>query len=170
MTYYAKSYADQQDDKILFLTGSNFHQFPLLNYLGKENFYIASVPINLVFYSKNANFLHSEDYNQSYTINYLFRDLKSRIADKNLKVLFVNLDTNNKNGKFCNIGFLEYYFNDKEFREVFNRNFYFKNHIKIFSDSNSQFFISKNNPILNKNDKSKQKILYDFEVYVRREK
>ncbi len=163
-SYYAKSYAYQQDDKILFLTGSNFHQFPLLNYLEKENFYIASVPVNLVFYSENTNFLYSEDYNKSYTMNYLFRDLKRRIADENLKVLFVN------KGEFCNIGFLEYYFKDKEFREVFNRNFYFKNHIKIFSDSNSKFFISKSNAIFNKDDKSKQNILYDFEVYIRREK
>jgi hypothetical protein len=175
--YYSALYAPKKEDGFLVFSDLIVHQFPILNYLDKENYHtnhIVMLTAQHGFLSNSTAFPQNKDREAIFTLSYIFEDLKKQLRNKNIKILFIN----NGNKPFerkdrCLIGFLEYYFSDPEFRKIFFENFRFEN--RILTN------VTLKNPLkriitVNKEEKNifdqvaptKEIIRYDFEVYVRK--
>jgi hypothetical protein len=172
---YSKIYAPKKDDAMLVFAPISDYQFPLLNYLEKENpnkFYIATIQANHGLVGSGEIF---PKYNSTklFTYSYLLNDTKNALLNSNTKLVFVDnsLDDLNKKNQ-CLIGNLEYYFLDKEFKKIFLQNFSFRKRIiinqKIESEQLAFSAIQEKLKNSNATEPSSKKILYDFEVYVRK--
>lgn len=169
ITYYSKLHAPEKDDGILVFTNWIAHQFPVTNYLGKYNHHKSNVAFSDL---RNENGQNSADLDRLFTTTYLIEDLKKQLLDEKLKLLFINYDIGifNKN-KSCAIGTLEYYFLDLEFKKIFLEKFHFENRIFITEKiKNPKPRILEKGNIFNQVKPSSERIIYDFEVYVRNDK
>ncbi len=111
----------------------------------------------------------SEEAN--FNINYMMNNLKNRMSDKNTKILFINNLTYLMRKDRCIIEFLEYYFQDLEFRKIFLENYEYAGRIFAATDLKEipQIeFLSKEKDSFDNIKLSKQEPLYDFEIYTRR--
>ena len=166
---YAKIYAPKKEDGILVFSDLNSHQFPIINYLGKENYLKSHTAfIGAEYGGKGKFFYDVNDQNKVFTFTYLFESLKSQIKNQNIKLIFINADKFNAEDR-CYIGFLEYYLLDPEFKKIFFKNFHYESRIVMVGDIK---MLQKNLPTKNPNifdqiKPSDKKVVYDFEVYVR---
>ncbi|NBV06153.1 MAG: hypothetical protein EBS06_02820 [Proteobacteria bacterium] len=177
IAYYSRLYAPNPQDGFLVFSDLIVHQFPILNYLDKENYHtnhVVTLMAQRGFLGNSTAFPQNKDRETIFTLSYIFEDLKKQLRNKNVKILFIN----NGNKPFeikdrCLIGFLEYYFSDPEFKKIFFENFRFENRILTS--------VAVKNPLkrivtINKEEKNifdkikpaKETIRYDFEVYVRK--
>lgn len=157
ISYYSQIYAPKRDDGILIFSTLDSYQFPLINYLGKKNHYEASFTLVDARYGGNGKmFSETKDFDKAFVFAHFMEELKNQMRTEDIKVIFVSnreyrLITRDK----CFIGFLEYYFQDQEFKKIFFKNFRYESRILV---------AQKNN----KEKPSTQKVIYDFDVYVRR--
>ena len=85
--------------------------------------------------------------------------------DKNNKLLFIEIK-NDLDVGLCQVSFLEYYMHDKEFRDIFRKNYRFLNRIiDARRDENAVEFYSNGTNLKPEID---NKIKRDVEVYVRK--
>jgi hypothetical protein len=162
---YAKFYLAKSDDRISIWSLGYPEIFP---YLGKENPY--------VFHSVGAIYLKDQD--ESYRlsseriIKYFSDDLKMRIKDKNMKIIFVNNVPNILNLKHrCVIGFLENSFQDEEFKKTFLQNYKFVGRFfesEIIENKKQISFFSTKEDVLDKADIPRARTIHDFEIYARK--
>ena len=146
--------------------------------MDKENYHkhhVVAAVAERGFLGNSTAFPQSQDKDSIFTLSYIFEDLKKQIRNKNVKILFINngLKVFDRQDR-CLIGFLEYYFQDPEFKKIFLENFSYQNRIlnsrKVIRPTPRIMVNSKENPdIFSQVKPSKEVILYDFEVYVRRD-
>ncbi len=172
--YYIKKYANGQNDGAISVSNWIVHQFPLITYLDKKNyqkFHIA--PVQASAGNGKSNMMFTGHAMRAFTFSYLFDDLKEQLENKNVKVIFINNDASNlEKGDRCLIGSLEYYFLDYEFKKLFLRNFRFENRVvitkKIEPVQKINFYNKEKPNVFDKLEPAKSKIVFDFEVYVRK--
>ncbi len=178
IAHYSKIYAPKKEDGFLVLSDFIGHQFPVMNYLEKENYHkyhIVAAMAERGLLGNSTAFPQTTDKDAIFTFSYIFEDLKRQIRNKNVKILFVNSGQKVTDRKDrCLIGFLEYYFWDPEFKKIFLQNFRYENHILTSRE------VAKPAPRIRSGDKeksdifnqmkpSKEVIRYNFEVYVRKQ-
>ena len=177
IAYYSALYAPKKEDGFLVFSDLIVHQFPILNYLDKENYHTNHVVMLMAqrgFLGSSAAFPENKDREMVFTLDYIFEDLKKQIANKNVKILFINQGNRVFYRKDrCLIGFLEYYFYDPEFRKIFFENFRFENRILTSVDVKNpikKIVINgeEEKDIFDEVKPASETIRYDFEVYVRR--
>lgn len=175
--YYYKTLAPKtSDNQIDFY---NLHQLahPVVSYFNKD------MPQKMSIYGINA--LNSyqrilfpiKDPQSNFVYDYIVRDIKKMLKDKNTKLIFVdNHAINEVVVNKCIVGYIEYLFFDKEIKKSFLKNFKFENRLivtkkyEINDDIFSWFFDNQNNseyPEYKLNGSFK-KISSDIEVYVRK--
>lgn len=177
VTYYSQVYAPKKDDGFTMVSVWIAHQFPELNYLEKEiegKFYIASLQANQASTGSSRMFA-IDDSDRVFVNAYLFDDVKNQLKNPHIKGMFFNESSNILNKKNrCLIGTLEYYFSDPEFKKIFLENFHFENHViiskKVVPLKKIKFIAGEKESIFDQVKPTTQKILHDFEVYVRNEK
>lgn len=164
ISQYAKYYLAKSDDKILIWSSEYSATFPIITYLGKENSYIHHSVGTLYFQDRDGLYgLSSEK---------IFDELKMRIKDKNMKIIFVNNVPNILNLKHrCVIGFLENSFRDEEFKKVFLQNYkfigrFFESKIIENQKQISFFYTKEDGPDML--DMPRTETVYDFEIYARK--
>jgi hypothetical protein len=175
--YYYKTEAPKpSDNEIDFY---NLHQLahPIVSYFNKD------MPQKMSIYGINA--LNSyqrilfpiKDSQSNFVYDYIVRDIKKMLNDKNTKLIFVdNYAINEVIEKKCIIGYVEYLFFDKEIKKTFLKNFKFENRLiitkkyEINDDIFSWFFDNQNKSEYSKYklNGSFKKISSDIEVYVRK--
>ena len=172
MSYNVKLYAPKPQDSYLVVSNWIAHQFPLMNYLGKENYFKYAV---VMIYDPHGTETHTmfavNKPGRAFVFSYLLDDFKKQLRNPNVKIIFVNQGEGAlKSQTKCNIRLLEYYFQDAEFRKLFLRNFYFKNRIVKYKDSDPvPHFRWKDRDVFDSVKVSQEVVLHDFEVYVRKE-
>ncbi len=143
---YSKIYAAGSGDNIFIW--SNHISFSIYNYLGNPSSHIYN----------NLNPLHAID-------------LKNLIKDRNIKIIFINNESEALRRKDrCMVGFLENYFQDEEFKKTFLQNYQFVGRIfltKTIDKKQIAFFVDKGDES-EKLDLPKSQPIYDFEVYARK--
>lgn len=157
-------HATQEKDSFFVISPWIYHQFPLTNYLHKTNPHLLAIAYD--FDTKAQNGLFSSNPSRAFVFNYLMDDLKKQLQDKNVKVIFVNNISSIVMKRYCVISLLEYYMRDVEFRKLFLQNFHFETRILEYKKNE----INSGNKRLNEDNSiqpSKEKLLHDFEVYVR---
>jgi hypothetical protein len=170
--HYSKKYAKEKDEYFLMSSILNTHQFPMLNYLEKPNksrFHIAVLQASNAKAQSHLMF-DLKDEKQLFTLDYLFEDVRRAIKDENLKIIFFNNSNYNlhKDNR-CIISNLEYYLLDPVFRKNFLQNFTFANHVITTKKLRNvvNIFLKKDD-ILGKLQPNKERINYDYEIYVRK--
>jgi hypothetical protein len=177
VAYYAKTYAPQKDDGIMMSGSLDAYQFPLLNYLQKENrqkFHIAVVSASYGL-SGSKTMFPTDNTDKIFTYSYLMNDITNQLKDSKLKVIFFNNSSQDLQDKTrCFIGSLEYYFLDPVFKKIFLQNFHFENHFIIIKDvrlvKKIRFLTREKPSVFDALQPTTRKVHYDFEVYVRNEK
>jgi len=174
MAYYAKVFAPQHEDKMITFSAWIAHQFPLINYLGKQDDRRISVFSMQAGAGAGNSFLMfpTTDLDKVFTATYLLDDIKAQLRNPKTKLVFMNNSANIMNrGDRCLIGYLEYYLLDHEFRKIFLKNFHFENHVIIIDEikpiAKPRFISIKKSDIFDKLTPSTKKVSYDLEVYVR---
>lgn len=174
--YYSKKYDLKKDDGFVTVSIWIAHEFPMINYLGVENhqkFHIALLQANQGTAQLESMF-PSKNNDKVFTLSYFFDDMKNQLKNPRVKLLFFNNspDVLNKENN-CLIGSLEYYLLDPEFKKLFFQNFRFENHILItkkVQPLKKVKFITREEPsIFDQIPPTTDKILQDFEVYVRKD-
>lgn len=177
ISYYSEKFAPQKQDSFLVFSDLIAHQFPVMNYLNKENYHVHNIERLIAkrgFLGSSAAFPLSNDRDEIFTLDYLFRDVKKQISNKDLKIIFINSRTPSFYQKDrCLIGFLEYYFTDPQFRKMFLQNFRFENRILTSVKIKNPVALipadeEKKEDVFAQVKPSNEIIRYDFEVYVRK--
>ncbi len=155
------------EDEILIISSPIFGAYPAISYLEKEN----RTPI------LNSDPLYSEIEKSRKSFNemsagkkYLLSRIKQQITSKKNKLIFIEKKDIFSKGQ-CQVGFLEYYFRDQEFKKIFLENYIFLNRIITLkkSESRVEFFNDDWQMPENSDNKQKSKIIEnDIEVYVRK--
>jgi hypothetical protein len=159
---YAKFYLSKDSDEFSVWSNRIAHTFPITTYFNRQNSYIHST----------VGILFDFDSDKKNLIDYFYSDLKKQIASENMKLIFINnghqiLDIGNK----CSVGFLENYFHDAEFKQLFLENYYFVGRIftaQKIEESDKVSFFSEEPDKFDSLKLSEAKPLYDFEVYARK--
>ena len=136
---YSNSYLNNKNEKIIIISDSLFEKFPTLNFLHQEQ-----------NFSQNSKNLFSDDKTK---IVFIKNNLSFNIKDR------------------CLIGFLENHFLDQKFRDNFLKNYQYLGKIFLSEDIEKKpqlEFFAKTKDEFDKLDLSKQKIIYDFEIYTKR--
>jgi hypothetical protein len=175
--YYYKTEAPKpSDNEIDFY---NLHQLahPVVSYFNKD------MPQKMSIYGINAlnsyqRMLFSiKDSQSNFVYDYMVRDIKKILNDKNTKLIFVdNQAINEVVANKCIVGYIEYLFFDKEIKKSFLKNFKFENRLivtkkyEINDDIFSWFYDNQNESEYSKYklNGSFNKISSDIEVYVRK--
>jgi len=119
-----------KDEDVLIISGSIFVAYPVFNYSEKEN----HTPIlNLLpLYQQIKKPIMDFD-NIIAGRKYLLSRVKLKMSDKKNKLVFIENQDIFSNGQ-CQIGFLEYYFRDPEFKKIFLENYTFFDNI-LYSEA-----------------------------------
>ncbi len=163
---YSKAHLKEKDEQVLIFSYHIFDRMPMANFLGNGK---SDETIRTMFLFDKISQKKSEEAN--FTINYMMNNLKNRMSDKNTKILFINNLTYLMRKDRCIIEFLEYYFQDLEFRKIFLENYEYAGRIFAATDLKEipQIeFLSKEKDSFDNIKLSKQEPLYDFEIYTRR--
>lgn len=176
INYYSKEFAPKNEDGVVLVSIGDGFSFSWMNYLKKENrqkFHIASIQATSGYGAGDLMF-GIGDLDTVLVNYYLFDDIRSVIKNPQTKIILVNntpsaLDK----GDNCIVGSLEYYFLDQNFRKYFFKNFRFENRViidhEVESLKNIPFITGVEASIFDKVTKSKEEVLYDIEVYIRKE-
>lgn len=165
---YTKSHIVDEDSNIIVLSYWIHESSQPLFYLNQSNILVRPAAGYLY---KNISYKISNPQNsdrgRSLAVNYFFEDLKKQISKKNTKILFIKTFED-----YCTVGFLEYYFQDQEFRRIFLGNYKFAG--KIFATKDSEMtlpvnFFSEEKDVFDSVMLSKKTPLYDFEIYLRKD-
>ena len=163
--YYAKSFANNMDDKVAMMAKWDSQHYPVSNYLHKDNFLkFHTLTIN-ASHSKNGSslFFEKDDMVKNFTYNYLFDDVINSVSNKDVKVLIIsNSQEVVEKTDSCFVNPLEFYLRDSAFKKDFFDNFNFENRVLIF-DTQRNSFNSSSGELEKVN-----KIKYDYEIYVRK--
>lgn len=158
MIKIVKNYADESDE-VTVIAPMISASYPALTYLKKTN--NLSSPQMLALYDKITNSSEAKKAQ-----SYLFSKLKQQLQNDKNKIIFIE-----KRGEAfddrCQIGFLEYYLKDPEFRKIFLNNYVFLNRIidKKTSQKEVNFF---NDDQDSKSSQTPEIINRDVEVYIRK--
>ncbi len=166
-----KLYAPSSQDSYLSISYWIAHQFPMMNYLNKENYFKYAVMMFRDFSGyKTHTMFSTSDPNKAFVYSYLFDDFKKQLINPDVKIIFVNQGENLFGSKAqCNASALEYYLQDSEFRKIFLQNFSFKNRIIKYKKSYKNTKVkSQKSDIFDSVKPSKEKLIHDLEVYVRK--
>lgn len=131
--FFINKYASNKDDEIVFIADDIAASYPILIYLDKNN---SLAPLKFDFLYKNI--YQTGVFRQNLASNQQFRALKGQIDKSQNKLIFV--ETKKYRDDQCYLGFLEYYFQDEEFKKSFTKNYVFIDEIillkkeKIVSD------------------------------------
>ncbi len=176
MAYYTKTYAPQKEDTIMVVSIWIAHKFPLINYLQKENYQKFHIAATQADRGKagSTRIFSTKDKDTIFTLSYLLEDVKTQLKNPRTKVIFLNNSPEIIiKGTNCLISTLEYYFLDPEFKKIFLQNFRFENHLiiteKIVPTKKVRFITGEEPSIFDKVGPSTKRVLYDFEVYVRKD-
>lgn len=164
---YSKAHLKNKDEQVLIFSYHIFDKMPMVNFLGDGR---SDEAIRTMFLFDKIGQKKSEEAN--FTTNYMMNNLKNRMSDKNTKILFINNLTYLMRKDRCTIEFLEYYFQDLEFRKIFLENYEYGGRIFAATDLKEipQIeFLSKEKDSFDNIKLSKQEPLYDFEIYTRRD-
>ncbi|MBU6339257.1 MAG: hypothetical protein KGQ36_04700 [Rickettsiales bacterium] len=170
VVYYSKIYAPNKEDGILAFSNPNQYRFPIMNYLGKDNYYRGNfMAFNASNAGKGKMFLELENKNKIFTLTYFMESLKEQLRNKKMKVLFINNGFSEHNEKDrCLISYLEYYFLDPEFKKLFFENFRYEARMIEYNKSKiSKNIFQKKKDVFDSLEPSTSRVSYDFEVYVR---
>lgn len=136
---YSNSYLKNKNDKVFIISDLLSEKFPTLS------------------------FLHQEE-------NYL-QDYKDLFFDEKTKIIFIKNNLTSANNNNCLTGFLENNFSDQKFRENFTENYQYLGKIFLSKDLEKkpqlEFFARKKDEFDNI-DLSRQELIYNFEIYVRK--
>ncbi|MBU6339256.1 MAG: hypothetical protein KGQ36_04695 [Rickettsiales bacterium] len=135
---YSNAYLHDKNDKIIILSDALPNQFPTLNFL----------------HQKNNN-----------------KDLKNFISDEKIRIIFIDNKSSAIKENQCFIGYLENNFLDLEFRKSFLENYQYLGKIFLSKDLEKKpqlEFFAKEKDEFDNVDLSRQKVIYDFEIYIRR--
>jgi len=177
VAYYSKIHAPQKDDGILMVSIWITHQFPLLNFMEKNNyqkFHVATFQADMGIAGSKLMF-PIDDKDRILTLSYLFNDVKEQLKNPLIKVVFINNSTSvlHKPSR-CLINTLEFYFMDPEFKKLFLQNFHFENHViithKVKVAEKIPFITGEKPSVFDAVKPTSEPIFQDFEVYVRNEK
>lgn len=172
LSYYGKTYAPKEKDSFLIFSFSIFDQFPLINYLQKENlakFHFVSFSAQQSSKSGEMMMYDIKDRDASFTFSYLMEDMKKQLKNKNIKVVIVSNSPKNSDVKgACYIGYLEYYFSDIEFRKLFFENFEFVNWFYDGKKFDYKNYPQKGSFYAQKIGVSTEYMDKNFEIYVRK--
>lgn len=171
MVHNINSYAARPQDSYLVVSNWIAHQFPLMNYLNKDNYFKYAVSIIYDSKGEKSHTMFKVDKSgRAFVFSYLLDDFKKQLQNPNIKIVFVNqsegiLKSDNK----CNIHLLEYYFQDPQLRRIFMKNFRFHNHIVKYEESDVMPRVSwGKKDIFDQIPPSQKKVMHNFEVYVRK--
>ncbi len=158
----------KKDEDVLVISDAIYDLQPAFLYAHKQN--------KLPFHHFLALFQNINDSNESEifyyksvkhkeVIDYLFLRLKEQMKNEKNKLIFIK-----KGGYFktkCTIGFLEYYFQDEEFRRIFLENYEFLDEIYDLVDVKklTNFNEQKISEVELKSEKIRSQ---EFEVYIRK--
>ena len=177
VAYYSRIHAPQKDEGILMVSIWITHQFPLLNYLEKNNyqkFHVATFQADMGIAGSKLMF-PIDDKDRILTLSYLFNDVKEQLKNPRIKVIFINNSTSvSQITNRCLIGTLEFYFMDPEFKKLFLQKFHFENRViithKVKPAEKISFITGEKPSVFDAVEQTTEPILQDFEVYVRNEK
>ncbi len=101
-------------------------------------------------------------------IEFLLKDLGQKIADNKNKIIIIKQNSDNE--KQCFVGFLEYYFDDKNFRKNFLSNYVYLTKIveKEEEEKSVDFFSDDKKNIQELMPNLGEKVIREFEVYVKK--
>ena len=170
MAYSVRLYASGAQDSYLVVSNWIAHQFPLMQYLEKTNYFkyaIAIIYDRGGLETKTMFAVNKPD--RAFVFGYLLDDFKKQLQNPNIKIVFVNQGEEAlKSDDKCNIRLLEYYFQDPHLRKIFLKNFHFKNHITKYEEVDRKPKIKwGNRDVFDSVKPSQEVLLHDFEVYVR---
>lgn len=172
INFYVNRHAKNDKESYLVLSNWIVHTYPLITYLQKENYFKYATPIIYDHLERNEKkethtIFSVKNRERAFTYSYLMDDLKKQLKNENIKILFVNNGAKTLSRKArCNIGILEYYFMDPEFKKLFFENFRFENHFLAYKKWDNILRI--NTDKYRKLERSKKVISYDFEIYIRK--
>jgi len=164
-------YAPGPQDSYLVASNWIAHQFPLMNYLDKINYFKYAVSIIYDVKGKKTHTIFAVDKSsRAFVFSYLLDDFKKQLQNPNIKIVFVNQgDGSLKSGSECNIRLLEYYLQDPQLRQIFMKNFRFHHNIVKYKKIDIMPKKSwRNKDAFDSIAPSQEKVSHDFEVYVRR--
>ena len=173
--YYSKIYAPKTEDKIAVSSIWIAHQFPMMNYLKKDNqqkLLVMAMQADRGVLRSNLMF-NIKDLNQVFTNYYIFEDVLKNVENPNVKLLFFNNAPEVTNrGNRCIINNLEYYFLNPKFKKDFFKNFRFENRVRITEKvkpiKKIGFITGEEPSVFDQVKPTEEMPIYDFEVYVRR--
>jgi hypothetical protein len=161
---YSNSYL-QNNNQVVVFSYSLLEEEPVIHFVnGQNEKYIRT---SFLFDSIN------QKTSDSLMLNQILQNLKNKISDKNTQILFINNSQYALHRKDrCIIGFLEYYFKDAEFREIFLENYQYSGRIflaKEITGSSEIEFFSKEKDEFDRLNLSKTEPIFDFEIYTRKD-
>jgi len=155
----AKTYAPAAQDQVIIISQIIPGAYPAFNYMGKIN-PLPQLQMPL-FYKK----ISEQNLKDESAFKYLFLRLEQQMNNPQNKLIFVEIK-NDLDAGLCQISFLEYYMRDREFRDVFFKNYRFLNRIiEVRGGENAVEFFYNGTNLKPEID---NKIKRDVEVYVRR--
>lgn len=157
--FFITKYATKNDDEITFISDAISGSYPISTYFNKTNSLLATQFIMLYrniyedskVQNKNDIFYGSSDEKRA--LRHLFQGLKRQVANPKNQLIFI--ERKNYWGDECRVGFLEYYFQDEEFKKEFVRNYIFIDEIIVTAKDKtvSDLLVSANNQsILNERE------------------
>jgi len=168
--FFIAKYAPKKEDEVAFISDSINGSYPITTYFNKENS-MPSLQLMMLYKNiyedrkaQNKNIFHGKSQNENKALTHLFKGLKTQVSNANNKLIFI--ERKNYWNDECGVGFLEYYFQDSEFKKEFAKNYTFIDEIiivkkeKILSDLLTK---SSNQNILNE----REIITNAIEIYLR---
>ncbi len=169
--FFITKYAAKNDDEVVTISDTIKGSYPTLNYFNKTN----SVPSwHLMPFYKNIyednnvkeEIFHKKSANANKALAHAFQALKAQISKPNNKLIFIERKTDQDS--WCHIQFLEYYFQDEEFKKIFTKNYIFID--TIIAKKKERAIID--DPFTGKAGKNilgeKEDVTNIFEVYLRK--
>ncbi len=156
--FFIAKYAQKNDDEITFVVDEINASYPISTYFSKTN----SLPSGQFKMLYKNIYESGAAYNENKASSHLLQGLKAQISKKNNRLIFI--ERKNYYADECRVGFLEYYFQDAEFKEDFVKNYIFINEIKtVEKDTVISDLATRKNKL-----EEREVVLEKIEVYGRK--
>ena len=154
-----KTYSD--NEKALIIGDNICDRYPVTKYFS-QNSDIKNISYNSLYGRISHNNNHHQFLDK--LANQEFLQLMKNIKNKNEIIIVKNYDSQIR--RDCQIGFLEFYLRNEEFRQIFINNYKFVNRIVEFEAQNPTITIEKKSRLQQELDRNNYiKMLKDYEVY-----